>query len=311
MIVGLFWGFLIFGFLYVFYKCRINNSAQSLDKFKYIWNADELSLIYESLLKKFPEKQAEIVAYHNRQVRRINAYKNNAEKNLKMTLLEAEHVMKSRRSLEILKEKACIFAKKLATSCGYNEDEIFADGFDCIGWDDLWALYQKHKNRILGTEDVPFSGNHEENIKKITAGELRERFQRIDSLDELHKERVRLLEKNSKNDQARRFIEESFQEALLKFRAQKDTEKENTAHWEKESVKDRNEKIFSNIFTITELKQKYRKLCKRNHPDKGGSVEAMKKLNQLYEEAFERIANLTNTSKSGYENYSENYENGY
>ena len=298
---------LVVGVLYLFRKGYASYSVSHLDKFKYLWTAEDLALIYESLVKKFPEKKSEIISLHNQQVRRIKTCKTNAENNLRMILLEAEHVMKSRRSLAILKEKATMYAKKLAVNCGYDKDEILADGFDCIGWSDLWALFQKHKKRILGTVDEA-SSNDEKDVKKITLKELRERFRRIATVDELHQERIRLLGKNSKNDDAYRLIEESFHEALLLLRTRENSEKESTTQRTKETVKDKNEKIFDNIFTTNELKQKYRKLCKRNHPDVGGSEAAMKKLNQLYNEALERI---TNSTKADSGSYSENTKSNY
>ena len=41
---------------------------------------------------------------------------------------------------------------------------------------------------------------------------------------------------------------------------------------------------FTNITTIEGLKAKYKELCKRHHPDLGGSTEAMQAINEEYEQ---------------------------
>jgi len=56
-----------------------------------------------------------------------------------------------------------------------------------------------------------------------------------------------------------------------------------------EKVKSKNQNLFQNIWNLKELKKKYFRLAKLNHPDQGGSDEAMKMLNRYYQEAFQRI----------------------
>ena len=41
--------------------------------------------------------------------------------------------------------------------------------------------------------------------------------------------------------------------------------------------------------TLQELKATYRRLAMTNHPDRGGDLEVMKKINTQYEEAFRRL----------------------
>ena len=54
-------------------------------------------------------------------------------------------------------------------------------------------------------------------------------------------------------------------------------------------------KWFSNPQTLEELKQQYKKLALKNHPDVGGTNEAMKEINAEYDLLF---AKLKNTHKS-------------
>lgn len=48
-------------------------------------------------------------------------------------------------------------------------------------------------------------------------------------------------------------------------------------------------KYFKNINSIEELKKLYRKLCQLNHPDNGGNVEIMAKINNEYAELFNEL----------------------
>lgn len=41
--------------------------------------------------------------------------------------------------------------------------------------------------------------------------------------------------------------------------------------------------------TIKELKRKYKSLCLKHHPDKGGEPEEFKKITEIYEERFLKL----------------------
>ena len=43
---------------------------------------------------------------------------------------------------------------------------------------------------------------------------------------------------------------------------------------------------FTNCKTVEEIKAEYRKLAKQNHPDLGGSIEAMQEINSQYQNAL-------------------------
>lgn len=124
---------------------------------------------------------------------------------------------------------------------------------------------------------------------KVSSDDLTQRFNRYTNLRELSAEYSRLLLLNESNPEAIDAIHEIYLAAKEKFQS-----KEGRQHTNKgakfRSLKEKNEKIFSNISTLEELKKKYRKLSHANHPDHGGSPAAMKRLNELYEQALERIS---------------------
>jgi len=49
-------------------------------------------------------------------------------------------------------------------------------------------------------------------------------------------------------------------------------------------------KYFNNVKTLTELKKLYKELARKNHPDFGGSVEIMQKINSEYDEMIKWFA---------------------
>ena len=51
---------------------------------------------------------------------------------------------------------------------------------------------------------------------------------------------------------------------------------------------------FKNINSIEDLKKLYRKLCQKNHPDNGGNVEKMAKINNEYAERFNELKKAHN-----------------
>ena len=50
-----------------------------------------------------------------------------------------------------------------------------------------------------------------------------------------------------------------------------------------------NEKYFTGVKTLEELRSVYRDLLKANHPDNGGSTEKMQDINAAYKEAFDLL----------------------
>lgn len=59
---------------------------------------------------------------------------------------------------------------------------------------------------------------------------------------------------------------------------------------------------FDNVKNLKELKERYRKLAMENHPDKGGDVETMKRINCEYKLMFEKVKNKWET-KDGKQYY--------
>lgn len=49
-------------------------------------------------------------------------------------------------------------------------------------------------------------------------------------------------------------------------------------------------KYFNNVRTLTELKKLYKELARKNHPDFGGSVEIMQRINSEYDEMIKWFA---------------------
>lgn len=57
-------------------------------------------------------------------------------------------------------------------------------------------------------------------------------------------------------------------------------------------------KLIEHVETLEELKQVYKKLALKHHPDCGGDEEIMKALNNEYDELFEKLKN-THKNKEG------------
>lgn len=55
---------------------------------------------------------------------------------------------------------------------------------------------------------------------------------------------------------------------------------------------------FNKVFTVEELKRQYRRLVLENHPDAGGTEEAMKQINAEYEELYKTYANVHEDHKA-------------
>ena len=59
---------------------------------------------------------------------------------------------------------------------------------------------------------------------------------------------------------------------------------------------------FKNIKTLEEAKKLYRELAKLNHPDKGGSIEAMQKINFEYDLICSQILKGENLNETDFNN---------
>ncbi len=68
--------------------------------------------------------------------------------------------------------------------------------------------------------------------------------------------------------------------------------------------------VFEKIETLEDLKKLYRDLALKHHPDRGGDVEVMKKVNALYDEFFELLKD-THKNKEGQTYTKETQETSY
>lgn len=57
-----------------------------------------------------------------------------------------------------------------------------------------------------------------------------------------------------------------------------------------------NYKFFDNVKTIEELKRQYKTLAFKHHPDRGGKVEDMQRINAEYDELYKRVKNIHETA---------------
>lgn len=234
--------------LFFLFITRLQKSPK--DPFRYIWNLELLKNQYNAFqpeartaLKKF---------YENARIRIIES----ADKKEWLTnsfLPEVECIMRTRRSIDVLRQRAWQYAKELAISYGYNEDETNNDSFYCPGWNELWELYHKNKDRIL--------------FKTSSRKTSHDRWNKQSDY--------------SNGDSAKGSSQDFDEEERQSYNY-------NTSF---DDAKNRNEQIFKDIWDINELKKKYFRLAKLNHPDHGGSNEAMKLLNHYYQEAMKRVLN--------------------
>lgn len=62
-------------------------------------------------------------------------------------------------------------------------------------------------------------------------------------------------------------------------------------------------KYFKNVGTLEELRREYKRFVKENHPDNGGSVEAIKNINVEYEQLFKVLKNNDKNGKTEHTKY--------
>ena len=55
-------------------------------------------------------------------------------------------------------------------------------------------------------------------------------------------------------------------------------------------------KFFENVNSIEELKRQYKTLAFKHHPDRGGKVEDMQRINAEYDELYKRVKNIHETA---------------
>jgi hypothetical protein len=55
-------------------------------------------------------------------------------------------------------------------------------------------------------------------------------------------------------------------------------------------------KFFENVKSIEELKRQYKTLAFKHHPDRGGKVEDMQRINAEYDELYKRVKNIHETA---------------
>ena len=157
-------------------------------------------------------------------------------------LVEVEYIMRTRRSLDVLEKRAWVYAKELALIYGYTQDEVLNADFFCPGWNELWELYQKHKERIIlkktsHTESKHQSGgcsgsfhtngdgrtNYYQNTSNQTKSKNQKIFSGISDLAALKKEYFRLAKFNHPDhggsEAAMKVLNKYYEEALQKILA--------------------------------------------------------------------------------------------
>lgn len=55
-------------------------------------------------------------------------------------------------------------------------------------------------------------------------------------------------------------------------------------------------KFFKNVTTLEELREQYKKLAFKHHPDKGGRLEDMQRINAEYDELYKQVKNYRKTA---------------
>lgn len=66
--------------------------------------------------------------------------------------------------------------------------------------------------------------------------------------------------------------------------------------------------FFKNVKTIEELKEQYKKLAFKHHPDKGGKLEDMQKINIEYDELFKIVKDTYKTADGKTYSKQSNYD---
>lgn len=307
----------------IIWLIRSNLSDKRIDPFRYIWDIDILKAKYKEKKNKSSLELEKLNHFYFTALQRIEKILPYIRKCLPDILHEAEHTLGRKRSLERLKEKSWEYIEKLANLAGYNTKEVDISEFYCPGWNKVWDIYRKNKERILHKtssfqrKDNKAYSSFEKTFLKQKKIFFREALHKLKSasnrtqLKKSYQNSVRFFQKYGTKHgwEFSGSIEDSALKALFEAlwnsfpgdenttsyeynftgEAKNQSEHEENSHTSQESIRERNSKIFEGIWDIKELKRKYRRLAKLNHPDHGGNHKAMKLLNAYYYEALKRI----------------------
>jgi hypothetical protein len=140
-------------------------------------------------------------------------------------------------------------------------------------------------------EPSEYLNNNDASNQKIEPDKYHTIFKKFIDVESLNEKYSRLQKKNINNLKALRVLERLYHEALNRIYASEEASKAKTEEKKENSStnKKKTNELFKDVHNINELKQKYHRLAKLNHPDFGGKETAMKRLNELYEEAKQRI----------------------
>jgi len=214
------------------------------DPLRYIWDASILNAEFaKAKAAGFPQ----IESLYSNALARMSEGLSKAAWFSDGFFVEVEYIMRTRRSIDVLRKRTWDYAEQLASEYGYEADEAYRKSFACPGWGDLWRLFRVHEARIIKNESSPKYSH---------------------SQSETQNSGFKNTKENSSHAR---------------------TEKKKDTAAPREKGKEHNQKIFAGIFDVQELKKKYFRLAKLNHPDHGGNDEAMKLLNRYYQEALNRI----------------------
>ncbi len=243
---------LVFVLLLIFGFRSLKKHFSSLeDPFRYIW---DLSILEQKYREHKRNQHQTIKQFYERARLRIDKKTKQASCFFDEFFSKVEDEMIRIKSLDMLGIKTLEYANELAEAYGYNKEETTKEGFFCPGWNKLWELNQCNKERILFKKSNQRKWN-----------DCSEDFE----------------------DASQRASDGSYNKSGHEHNSgHQRTESPNTSS---KNTGSKNKEIFEGIWDLKELKKKYFKLAKLNHPDQGGSNQRMKLLNQYYQEALQRI----------------------
>ena len=242
------------------YPCARKFFSSLEDPFRYIW---DLSILEQKYREHKRNQHQTIKQFYERARLRIDEKTKQASCFFDDFFSKVEDEMIRIKSIDVLRIKTLEYANELAEAFGYNKEETTKEGFFCPGWAELWELHQRNTERIL------FKKSYQRKWSDCSE-DFEEASQRAS--DGSHYKSAH--EHNSEHQR---------------------TESPNTSS---KNTGSKNQEIFEGIWDLIELKKKYFKLAKLNHPDQGGSNQRMKLLNQYYQEALQRILDKETVSEN-------------